>query len=43
MHKLSTLCVAIGLTISLPSNAANYVYDDLNRPLRDMERQAEVE
>ena len=31
MHKLSKLCIAVGLTISLPSNAANYVYDDLNR------------
>lgn len=31
MQKFSKLCIAIGLTISLPSNATNYVYDDLNR------------
>lgn len=31
MRQFSKLCIAVGLTISLPGYAAQYVYDDLNR------------
>lgn len=31
MPRLSKICITLGLSISLPSYAANYVYDDLNR------------